>query len=48
VEFAIPGSLAIGSYSIGWNTEPSPTHVQLMRRQYPKAAPSMSERPGSY
>ena len=36
MEYAIPDSLTIGSYSIGWNTEFSPTDVEFMRRQYPR------------
>ena len=43
MEYAIPDSLTIGSYSIGWNTAFSATDTEFMRRQYPKAAPAMTE-----
>jgi len=43
MEYAIPDSLTIGSYAIGWNTEFSATDRDFMRRQYPTAAPSVSE-----
>ena len=43
MEYAIPDSLTIGSYAIGWNTEFSPMDVEFMKRQYPKAAPAMTE-----
>ena len=33
----------IASYAIGWNTEFSPMDVEFMKRQYPKAAPAMTE-----
>jgi hypothetical protein len=38
MEYAIPDSLTLGSYSIGWNTELSQTDIEFMRRQYPKGA----------
>jgi hypothetical protein len=38
MEYAIPDSLTIGSYSIGWNTALSQTDIDFMRRQYPKGA----------
>jgi hypothetical protein len=38
MEYAIPDSLTIGSYSIGWNTEFSPADAEFMRRQYPRGA----------
>ena len=38
MEYAIPDSLTIGSYAIGWNTELSQTDIDFMRRQYPKGA----------
>ena len=41
MEYAIPDSLTIGSYSIGWNTAFSSTDVDFMRRQYPKRSPGM-------
>jgi hypothetical protein len=43
MEYAVPDSLTIGSYAIGWNTEFSPMDVEFMKRQYPKNAPSMTE-----
>jgi hypothetical protein len=43
MEYAVPDSLTVGSYAIGWNTEFSPTDVEFMKRQYPKNAPSMTE-----
>ncbi|MEP6719948.1 MAG: M12 family metallopeptidase [Variovorax sp.] len=43
MEYAIPDSLTIGSYAIGWNTTFSPTDIEFMRRQYPMGAPSMVE-----
>lgn len=38
MEYAVPDSLTIGSYSIGWNTEFSAADVDFMRRQYPKGS----------
>jgi hypothetical protein len=38
MEYAIPDSLTIGSYSIGWNTEFSTADIDFMRRQYPKSS----------
>jgi hypothetical protein len=35
MEYAIPDSLTIGSYAIGWNTALSQTDIDFMRRQYP-------------
>jgi hypothetical protein len=35
MEYAIPDSLTIGTYSVGWNTELSSNDVTFMRRQYP-------------
>jgi hypothetical protein len=43
MEYAIPDSLTIGSYAIGWNTELSQLDREFMRRQYPKGAPGMQE-----
>jgi hypothetical protein len=43
MEYAIPDSLTIGSYSIGWNTEFSATDIEFMRRQYPKGSAGMME-----
>jgi len=36
MQYAIPDSLTIGSYSVGWNTTLSPIDVEFMGRQYPK------------
>jgi hypothetical protein len=38
MEYAIPDSLTIGSYAIGWNTEFSTADVDFTRRQYPRGA----------
>jgi Astacin (Peptidase family M12A) len=38
MEYAVPDSLTIGSYSIGWNTELSPMDIDFMKRQYPKGS----------
>ena len=35
MQYAIPEQLTIGTYSVGWNTELSPTDVEFMRSQYP-------------
>lgn len=43
MEYAIPDSLTIGSYAVGWNTEFSATDVEFMRRQYPKASQGVVE-----
>ena len=43
MEYAIPDSLTIGSYAVGWNTEFSPLDVTFMKRQYPKNAPAVTE-----
>jgi hypothetical protein len=43
MEYAIPDSLTIGSYSVGWNTTLSPMDIEFMRRQYPKASPGVVE-----
>jgi hypothetical protein len=43
MEYAVPDALTIGSYAIGWNTEFSPLDIEYMRKQYPKAAPAMTE-----
>ena len=43
MEYAIPDSLTIGSYAIGWNTEFSPADIEFMRRQYPRARPGTVE-----
>ncbi len=38
MEYAIPDSLTIGSYAIGWNTALSQTDIDFMRRQYPRGS----------
>jgi hypothetical protein len=38
MEYAVPDSLTVGSYSIGWNTEFSPADIEFMRRQYPRGS----------
>jgi len=43
MEYAIPDSLTVGSYSIGWNTTFSPTDIEFMRRQYPTGSPGVVE-----
>lgn len=36
MQYAIPDSLTVGSFAVGWNTGLSPTDVAFMRRQYPQ------------
>jgi hypothetical protein len=43
MQYAVPDSLTIGSYSIGWNTALSQTDIEFMRRQYPKGSPGTVE-----
>lgn len=43
MEYAVPDSLTIGSYAIGWNTEFSATDTDFMRRQYPRGAQGLVE-----
>ena len=43
MEYAVPDSLTLGSYAIGWNTEFSATDIEFMKRQYPKHAPAQTE-----
>lgn len=43
MEYAIPDSLTIGSYAIGWNTELSQQDRDFMHQQYPSGAPGMQE-----
>jgi len=38
MQYAIPDSLTVGSYSIGWNTALSPLDREFMRDQYPASA----------
>jgi hypothetical protein len=43
MQYAVPDSLTIGSYSIGWNTALSQTDTDFMRRQYPRGSAGMVE-----
>ena len=43
MQYAVPDSLTLGSFSIGWNTEFSPTDIAFMRRQYPREAAAVTE-----
>lgn len=43
MEYAIPDSLTIGSYDIGWNEAISPMDIEFMRRQYPSGSPGTVE-----
>jgi astacin (peptidase family M12A) len=43
MEYAIPDSLTIGSYAIGWNTELSQLDRDFMRGQYPATTPAVTE-----
>jgi hypothetical protein len=43
MEYAIPDSLTVGSYAIGWNTELSQLDSDFMRRQYPRGAAGTQE-----
>ena len=43
MQYAIPDSLTIGTYSVGWNTTLSATDVSFMRSQYPAASPGTVE-----
>ena len=38
MQYAVPDSLTIGSYSISWNTALSPMDLEFMRRQYPQGS----------
>lgn len=38
MQYAVPDSLTIGTYAIGWNTALSQTDRDFMRRQYPKGS----------
>ncbi|MFC5610182.1 M12 family metallopeptidase [Variovorax soli] len=38
MEYAIPDSLTVGSYAVGWNTDFSPADIEFMRKQYPMAS----------
>jgi hypothetical protein len=43
MEYAIPDSLTVGSYAIGWNTTLSQTDIAFMREKYPKGSPGTVE-----
>nr|WP_294692547.1 hypothetical protein [uncultured Friedmanniella sp.] len=43
MQYAVPDSLTIGSYAIGWNTELSQLDREFMRLQYPRRAPGLVE-----
>lgn len=43
MQYAIPDALTIGSFSVGWNIDLSPTDQDFMRRQYPMGAPGTVE-----
>lgn len=43
MQYAVPDSLTVGSYSIGWNTALSATDHDFMRAQYPQASPGVVE-----
>ena len=43
MQYAVPDSLTVGSYAIGWNTELSRMDRDFMRAQYPTAAPGTVE-----
>jgi hypothetical protein len=38
MQYAVPDSLTVGSFAIGWNTELSETDRDFMRKQYPTAS----------
>ena len=42
MQYAVPDSLTVGSFAIGWNTELSPTDIAWTRKQYPKGAPAVT------
>lgn len=41
MQYAVPDSLTIGSFSIGWNTALSESDLAFMRHQYPRNAAGM-------
>lgn len=43
MQYAVPDSLTIGSFAIGWNTELSPVDIEWTKKQYPKGAPALTE-----
>ncbi len=38
MQYAVPNSLTVGNFAIGWNTSLSPSDLEFMRRQYPQGA----------
>jgi hypothetical protein len=43
MQYAVPESLTIGSYAIGWNTQLSAMDKDFMHLQYPKNAPGLQD-----
>jgi hypothetical protein len=43
MQYAVPDSLTLGSFSIGWNTALSATDHDFMRAQYPRQTPGVVE-----
>ncbi|CAN5779927.1 MAG: M12 family metallopeptidase [Ilumatobacteraceae bacterium] len=43
MQYAVPDSLTVGSFAIGWNTTLSATDDEFMRRQYPAGAAGVQE-----
>lgn len=43
MQYAVPDSLTVGSYAIGWNTDFSTLDRQFMARQYPQGSPGTVE-----
>lgn len=43
MQYAVPDSLTVGSFAIGWNTALSQTDRDFMRAQYPQASPGIVE-----
>jgi hypothetical protein len=41
--YAVPDSLTVGSFAIGWNTALSGLDSSFMRQQYPKGSPGLQE-----
>lgn len=43
MQYAVPDSLTVGSFAIGWNTALSPIDEEFMRRQYPAGSSGQQE-----
>ena len=43
MQYAVPDSLTVGSFAIGWNAACSPTDIEYMKKQYPKGAAAVTE-----